>query len=159
LIHHARNGLAKIIGAVIKNMKAIFLTVILLILFIPVFGQTELDIANQRLDKTLDLVQKRDGEIIELKNLVEKLKASQATPCSIAVQTATADLVFWHAKYQDATPETRREVGKTLKQRRSEGSRLVQRQCDFQNPKTAMGAIWEGVKQYAPIAVLLLMRK
>ena len=99
-------------------MKKLFLLTIFILLASCnyAYAQTEIEIANQRLDKTLSILEGREKEIRDLKAVIEQLKASQQTPCSIAQKSATETLIYWHTEFTKATNgQDKKEIAKTLK--------------------------------------------
>ena len=112
------------------------------------------DVAEKAL-KALELVPKLENQIVELNKLVKDLESSKQTVCSVSIQSATNDLILWHQKFESATSETRKEVGKTLKQRRKLAERSIKAQCNIPNNKS----LFEYVLQYAPIAVAIFLKR
>jgi hypothetical protein len=121
-------------------------------------AQTELDIANQRLDKTLDILKARDVEIADLKNAIVKLQQAQQTPCSIAVDSTSKDLIGWLERFSASNEITRPEVKKVLKIKRKEAERVVKTQCNITN-KSAAAVIFDQLKTIAPVALLILLKR
>lgn len=121
-------------------------------------AQTELEISGQRLDKVLTILQSRDVEIADLKNVIAKLQQSQQTPCSISVDATSKDLINWLERYGAANDISRPEVKKVLKLKRKEAARIVKTQCNI-TEKSAGGKIFDAVKTYAPILALIWLRK
>lgn len=131
-------------------MKIIILTIFLIFSF-SAFGQSELETANQRLDKTLDILKSRDAEIAGLKDVIEKLKASQQTPCSIAItatENALGKLSYGENSDSKTITKARREREKFLRKIYAES---LKSQCGWKD-----SARWyEYALKLLPLAVLL----
>lgn len=145
------------------QLKIFIFIFIIFGVFINVNAQTELEVANQRLDKTLDLLenselkrQNLESQIQVLNLKVEKLEQLQDTPCSTAIKSSTADLTYWHNLYNNANDFNRKELQKTLKERRKYNSKILSTQCGFDN-KSGLQKFTSAVKDYSPLLALLLL--
>lgn len=132
-------------------MKKLFLALLFISLCaVAMMSQTPEEVANSRLVKTLDALEKaeaalktKDGEIEALKKLVKTLEDSQRTPCTLQMEKVRTDYLFWFEKLgEDKTKN--KQVLKMLKDVRKQGRKSIASQCGFQNENSLMTAIAGG---------------
>lgn len=118
--------------------------------------------AAQMLNKLLD-VKKKDqtaiaalqNQIASLKDVIEKLEAQKATPCTIAGEKVKLDLLLWISQLDAAgsDKEKRKQINKNLKFVRSMGRQSIRAQCGITS-KSIWGQVWDAVKALAPLAII-----
>ncbi|HRH46566.1 MAG TPA: hypothetical protein PKY82_33290 [Pyrinomonadaceae bacterium] len=124
------------------------------ILVCSVFAQSEADIANQRLDKTLTLLQQRDQEIADLKKLVIKLEESKLTPCVVAINSFSDSYLKLPLPSADNSNAENKEIIKLRKQMSEIWKKSVQAQCNWKDsPKWYLEIL-----KYSPIALAILLK-
>jgi hypothetical protein len=112
--------------------KHLIIAIIIQFIFIcSVFAQSEGDIANQRLDKTLTLLQQRDQEISDLKKLVLKLEDSKLTPCVIAINSFTEAYLKLPMRSADNSRQQNDDIKKLRKDLQKIWSKSIKSQCNW----------------------------
>lgn len=142
-------------------MKNLIVIILILFAFQIVKSQevsptpTALEVANQRLDKVLTLLDSKEKEIADLKEINKKLEALQATPCSTAQVTAANTLIYWHEQFEKTSDKnSRKEIGKTLNVVRKQQKQIIVSQCGI---KEANKWYWEMLK-IASVAGILIFK-
>jgi hypothetical protein len=132
--------------------KHLIIAIIIQFIFIcSVFAQSEADIANQRLDKTLTLLQQRDQEIADLKKLVLKLEESKLTPCVIAINSFTEELQKLPMPDAGNSKIENKEIIKFRRDVRDIWKKSIQGQCGWQ----ANESIWKSILKFATKTLIL----
>jgi hypothetical protein len=132
--------------------KHLIIAIIIQFIFIcSVFAQSEADIANQRLDKTLTLLQQRDQEIADLKKLVLKLEESKLTPCVVAINSFTEELQKLPMPDAGNSKIENKEIIKFRRDVRDIWKKSIQGQCGWQ----ANESIWKSILKFATKTLIL----
>lgn len=127
-----------------------------IIFILPVFSQTEAEVVNQRLDKTLELLKQRDQEINDLKVLVKKLEESKSTPCVIAINAFTEAYLKLPMPAADNSKQENKEIIKLRKNVHKVWLKTIQSptHCDWKPDNS----IWKELLKIAPIAAGILLK-
>jgi hypothetical protein len=136
-------------------MKKYLITAIFIqfLFFSAVFAQTDADIANQRLDKTLDLLEKRDQEIIDLKKLIKTLEESKLTPCVVAINSFTEAYLKLPMPAADNSKAENKEIIKLRKKISDIWKKAIQGQCNWKDsPKWYLEIL-----KLTPLAAAILL--
>ena len=132
--------------------KHLIIAIIIQFIFIcSVFAQSEADIANQRLDKTLTLLQQRDQQIADLKKLVLKLEESKLTPCVVAINSFTEELQKLPMPDAGNSKIENKEIIKFRRDVRDIWKKSIQGQCGWQ----ANESIWKSILKFATKTLIL----
>lgn len=143
-------------------MKKIILTALLFLIFGAINKANSQDITLPRdvaetALKSLELVPVYETKIKALENLVTELKASQKTPCSIAIDTVKNTLI--QIEYLDTSKlsqedakEVRKMRKKTYSFLKKNSSNLLQSQCGYKNENKLEILL----KQLIPLSYLFL---
>ena len=133
-------------------MKYVLILILILLFTGSAAAQTELEIANQRLDKTITLLEKRDAEIVQLKTVIEKLQAAQLTPCVVALNVYTDQYLKLPVRGPENSKQKNQDIARMRKDLTRIWSKSVQSQCGFKDgPKW-----WTYLLQLAPFGAVLL---
>jgi len=136
-------------------MKKYLITAIFIqfLFFSAIFAQTDADIANQRLDKTLDLLEKRDQEIIDLKKLIKTLEESKLTPCVVAINSFTEAYLKLPMPAADNSKAENKEIIKLRKKISDIWKKAIQGQCNWKDsPKWYLEIL-----KLTPLALAILL--
>ncbi len=150
------------------QLKIILFLLFLLILAVPCAAQTEIELANQRLDKAIDLLKSKDAEILKWKTLsetqnalIETLKSQKTTPCSII--SDNEDLKSREAlnELKIAPANLQKFYQKLFMKRFDHGMKVVDHVCGRDSPqsKAWFAKVLDELKTYAPLVALIALRK
>ena len=129
----------------------VIIAIFILFSAISISAQTELEVANQRLDKTLTLLKQRDKEIADLKILVKKLEESKLTPCVVAINSFTEELQKLPMPDAGNSKIENKEIIKFRRDVRDIWKKSIQGQCGWQDNES----IWKSILKFATKTLIL----